>query len=334
MNQYELEQLLEKYLSGTCTPDEEAMARTWASAQPDYVLPLAAPEKQEVEKRLWRQIKATTQPAPVWATWRNPVVWAVAAAASIVLMWVSGTWPTHHASVRKTAQTPAAVSDLAMLNTSNVPQLLKLSDGSVVRLQPGAKLSYPARFRGLTRCVYLTGEARFDVRRDPNHPFTVQTGDLTTEVLGTSFVIRSPERGRAIEVAVLSGKVSVYENSNPAANRRNGILLTPNQRATFDRATRQLVPSVVENPVMVRQPDPKTVEFVFTETPLPAVLAELSAVYALEIIADSNHLKQCTFTGDLNNLSLFDQLELVCRTLNARYEVRGTHVFISGEGCQ
>jgi ferric-dicitrate binding protein FerR (iron transport regulator) len=334
MNQHELDQLLEKYLRGACTPEEEILIRAWAEGQPPYQTPLAETEKRAVEKRLWQQIRATTQPPA--SRWFGRWGWSVAAvmAASVAVVWL--VWPSvvgKLATDASVAGESVGVSDMEMRNTSAVSQRLTLHDGSVVLLQPGATLSYPAQFRANSRRVFLTGEARFDVRRDPNRPFTVQTGDLITEVLGTSFTIRSPEQGKSIEVAVLSGKVSVYETGRTRGNRRNGTLLTPNQRVTYDRETGQLMESVIDNPVMVHQPPKQAVGFLYEEVPLASVLTQLSAVYALDIVAESDHLRGCTFTGDLTNLSLFEKLDLICRTLNAEYEVRNTHVFIRGEGC-
>jgi hypothetical protein len=42
-------------------------------------------------------------------------------------------------------------------NNSNKPQIITLSDGSSVLLQPNSKLSYPKEFVGNQRKVYLSG---------------------------------------------------------------------------------------------------------------------------------------------------------------------------------
>lgn len=334
MNQYDLNRLLEKYLEGTCTPDEREQVERWSASQPDYTMPLNEPDRADTAHRLWVRIRQTTQPSPFLRVQRNPWRWVGAAAASVAVGWmVAGYLLRVPSGQDASAEQAAVVSDVEMRNTSGKVQSLRLQDGSLVLLQPGAKLAYPTQFRSRTRQVYLTGEARFDIRRDPNRPFTVHTGPLTTEVLGTSFIIRSPEQGQAIQVAVLSGKVSVYENGGPSAQHRDAAILTPNQQATFYKESGELVPGVVEKPRIVTETDGQAVNFSYSGTPLPSLLRQLSSLYGLEILMESDAMHPCTFTGDLNGLTLFEQLDLICRTLNARYEIRGTNVFIRGEGC-
>jgi ferric-dicitrate binding protein FerR (iron transport regulator) len=75
-----------------------------------------------------------------------------------------------------------------------------LEDGSEVQLNPNSTISYPEHFGQKTRTVYLKGEAFFSIKRNPAKPFVVHTGELVTEVLGTSFTIKSYENAKAIEV--------------------------------------------------------------------------------------------------------------------------------------
>jgi hypothetical protein len=49
---------------------------------------------------------------------------------------------------------------------------------------------------------------------------------------------------------------------------------------------------------------------------------------------ENRELNQCVFTGDLNGLPFLTQLDLICKSVNATSEQRGTAIFIKGEGCQ
>ena len=53
-------------------------------------------------------------------------------------------------------------------------------------LNAGSILLYPEKFSD-TRCVYLTGEAVFDVTASKEHPFIVRTSDVNVKVHGTRF---------------------------------------------------------------------------------------------------------------------------------------------------
>lgn len=83
---------------------------------------------------------------------------------------------------------------------------MALSDGSRVELNTHTELR--AQVDPSLRHVWLDkGEAFFDVKPDPAHPFVIHAGDHKVVVLGTKFSVRQ-ERER-LEVAVLEGKVRV-----------------------------------------------------------------------------------------------------------------------------
>ena len=81
-----------------------------------------------------------------------------------------------------------------------------LADGSRVHLAPASALTVALDEDG--RVVrLLEGQAYFEVTPDPERPFRVAAGDVTTEVIGTAFDVRLGARGAA--VAVGEGRVRV-----------------------------------------------------------------------------------------------------------------------------
>jgi transmembrane sensor len=330
MNQHEFHQLLEKYLEGQCTPEEEKIVVAWHDqmAKPSReVLPPA--EKEETRLRIWKKVKARANSrAQIVRLWPY---FAAAAACLVLTIWIGA-----FANRSTTGSEPSAAAEMPVIdirNTSAKPQEVTLEDGSVVVLEPGSLFSYPEHFGTRNRTVYLTGEARFDIQRNHTKPFLVHAGDIVTEVLGTSFIVRSDNRLKTTEVSVLSGKVSVYENIPQADKTRNGIILTPNQKATYRADTKQLISGIVDEPVTLSAADEK-IDFTFEDTRLPAVLALLKKRYALDFILENDALRHCAVTADLNDLPLFTQLELICSAIGARYETRGADIFINGKGCQ
>ncbi|MGY0038697.1 FecR family protein [Pedobacter sp. NJ-S-72] len=57
---------------------------------------------------------------------------------------------------------------------------LILADGTKVWLSPNSKLTYPAQFNDDKRIVSLDGEAFFEVTHDADHPFIIQSGQIST----------------------------------------------------------------------------------------------------------------------------------------------------------
>ena len=208
-----------------------------------------------------------------------------------------------------------------------------LPDGSVVVLSQNSSLVYDRSFDQARREVYLHGEAFFKVKRDVTKPFVVHAGDLVTEVLGTSFRIRQNEQVKKTEVSVLTGKVSVYAREDNPDRERNGVILTQNQRVLYDAVTRNIVPTLVEDPLPRVPVEQVRTALVFQEVPLEEVLSQLTQLYGIEFVISNPKSKACHITADLNGLSLFTQLELICKSIDATYEKRGTVVFVNGDGC-
>lgn len=340
MNQHEFDKLLEKYLAGDCDSEEEKLIWEWQENMlKNSQLLLNSEEKEAIKKRLWSRIYSNTigmyeEEMPSTSGKIFTILkWGVAAMLLIGLINIFLVMKNKKSDIVAETTQLQHISDIEVKNTSSTDSEIKLEDGTVVRLKKNSSISYPKHFGKETRNVYLKGEAFFKVKRDPNAPFIVHTGDLVTEVLGTSFNVKSYDNAKAIEVSVTSGRVSVYEQTEKSSDKKNGVILTPNQKVVFDKSSKKITPGIVENPVAIT-PITDKISFVFEDTPLPVVLQKLKDVYGIEIIVENQDMNQCAFTADLNDLPLNTQLELICRTVNARFEQRGTSYFISGEGCK
>lgn len=340
MNQHEFDKLLERYLAGECNSDEERLIWEWQENMlKNTRVILNQEEKEAIRKRLWNRIYNNTI-GVVEEEYHSSkgrlftiMKWGIAAMLLIGLVNVflmmkekKTTLTTHKSAIE-------VPTDIEIKNTSSTDTEVKLEDGTVVRLKKNSSISYPKHFGTKTRNVYLKGEAFFNVKRNPNAPFVVHTGDLVTEVLGTSFNVKSYETVSDIEVSVTSGRVSVYEATERPSDKKNGVILTPNQKVTFDKASKKITPGIVEKPIVLI-PQATRIDFVFEDTPLPQVLQKLKNVYGIEIIVENQEMSHCVITADLNDLPLSTQLELICRTVNAHFEQRGTSFFVSGEGCR
>jgi hypothetical protein len=341
MNQHEFDILLQKYLAGQCNPEEEQQVLEWAERVHTHAPePLTGAEVRVTEQKIWRKIRQNALPVRYWYT---PVVRVATGIAAAVLLTValyvlrpgifqgSETRMTAHTKPVKAA-TQQSDDFLLVKNTSGRERSLTLEDGSVIVLAQESTLRYPRHFDPKNRQVELEGEAVFNIKRDTSRPFFVYSGELVTQVLGTSFKVTSFGNARTIEVQVLSGKVSVYENQEKSSENRNGVVLRPNQKITFDKEAKKLIPELVAAPVMV-EPPVQTREFAFEESPLQTVLNALQKAYDVEIVVENPTLNNCTFTGDITGLPLHTQLRFICKSVNASYELRGTTFFVNGDGC-
>lgn len=333
MNQYEFDNLLEKYLAGNCTVTEEKRVLDWCEKQVENPKLLDFSEKKITKNRLWKNIIATMQP-------RNTILkrfsWQKIVMAASVLIMLSVSWTLFTKKVEKQSvitQKELPIEGIVVKNTTKNPQKISLEDGSVVLLSFGSSITYPEHFGDKNRKVYLKGEAFFDVHKDPTKPFIVYAGNLTAQVLGTSFNIKSNEASSIIEVSVKTGRVSVFENGENNPKSRKGIILTPNQKIIFNKSTKEIIPTLISEPVPII-PVESIKTFIFEAVPIADVLTSFRTIYGIEIVTENQTLNQCVFTGDLNDLPLATQLDLICKSINATHEQRGTSIFINGEGCK
>tara|TARA_R110002124_G_scaffold251319_1_gene416524 strand:+ start:272 stop:1393 length:1122 start_codon:yes stop_codon:yes gene_type:complete len=220
-------------------------------------------------------------------------------------------------------------------NNSEKPLLLVLADSSEVILSPTSSLKYPAVFKDSARAVYLQGEASFSVRRQAR-PFFVHTGEMVTKVLGTRFVVNAYEKDKKYTVQVISGKVSVYQadpNRKQEDKAMNGLILTANQAAIFEKEMHQLVKSLVANPIVVGR-EIGTVDLRYEDVPLPQILKEFERNYGITIQFDEQNFQKCAITATLSNESLYEKLDAICKTIDANYDIVDGQIMISGKGCR
>ncbi|MGG1923067.1 FecR family protein [Chryseobacterium cucumeris] len=102
--------------------------------------------------------------------------------------------------------------------------IVRLEDGSVVTLLPGAVLTVEKSFPASTRVVDLKGDAIFSVAKSKKHPFIVRADGFSTKVLGTVFKISQSGKKKAVDL--YEGKVAVSTPGVPVS------FLKPNQKWT------------------------------------------------------------------------------------------------------
>ncbi|MCH5686629.1 FecR domain-containing protein [Niabella sp. W65] len=92
---------------------------------------------------------------------------------------------------------------------------LVLADGTKVWLNAASSIKYPVAFSGKERNVTVSGEAYFEVSKNPHQPFTVtvNNGATTVQVLGTHFNINAYADEPAITTTLLEGRVKISTGS-------------------------------------------------------------------------------------------------------------------------
>ena len=238
-------------------------------------------------------------------------------------------------SVEKTSDT----AYLEITNDSGNQKLVNLPDGSSVLLMKTSGVRFPKQFDPEKREVYLSGEAFFEVRKNPDHPFFVYAGEMVTRVVGTSFSIRAYEADRVVSVRVKTGSVSVSARE-PGANGAphtghspdGEIILKSNQQAVLTRSDLTLALLDESQPVPPAIPI-ETQSFEFRRTAVATVFSEIEAAYNVSIRYDAGLLKHCSITASLGDEPLMEKLNMICEVIGAAYTVEEGVIHISATGC-
>lgn len=163
-----------------------------------------------------------------------------------------------------------------------------LSDGSKVWLNENSLLEYPASFQKNVREIKLSGEAYFDVERNPKSVFRIETSETIVKVLGTSFNVKARDENSETSVFVNSGKVAFISKENSQET-----ILEKNQAATFNENTKKMTRTETASVNAIYW---KTDELEFRNQPLKDVFAELSNVFNVSIELENSALENCPFS--------------------------------------
>ena len=229
---------------------------------------------------------------------RRTVVAVSGIAAAIALVFVTAT--VSRDMVR---------SEMAeTMNTIEVPAGKSmdyiLADGTLIKLNSGARLQYPMAFAKDRREVQLEGEAYFDVAHNDRQPFVVNTFACKIEVLGTTFSVNADEESRKFSAVLAEGSVKLSDISDPDKT----IVMEPDQKVSFS------------NGRFILYDRPAELEMRWTEgiidiggLPFDELMKKLEKSFGVEIVIDRDTLPAIGFTD--GRIRISDGIEDALRIL-------------------
>ncbi|MDP4184024.1 MAG: FecR domain-containing protein [Bacteroidota bacterium] len=215
-------------------------------------------------------------------------------------------------------------SELITVAVSNSEpiKVITLNDGSKVWLNSGSTLQYPAEFQKNVRKVSLTGEAFWEVKKDPLHPFIVQTPSIQIKVLGTSFNVNTNASGNKVQTTLVSGRVSIQDMGG-----NNITVIKPGQMAIFNNQTRGIQINEVNTSLYTSW---RFGLIVLEKATLNEIACKIESVYKLKIIIDTkNNINDRYNFVFRKNQSVDSVLEMLRFVTPFNYKRIGNQVFIN-----
>lgn len=199
-----------------------------------------------------------------------------------------------------------------------------LEDGTVVWLNAQSQLYYPDLFDGNERRVKLMGEAFFEVTKNPDKPFYVETDKQTVRVYGTKFNVCSYAEDPIVYTTLLTGSISLKLNMG----NNSELILTPGHQALLERTTSSVNVHTVDAESVTSWHNGR---FVFDDQNLDQIMRTLSRWYDFTYEFCNKSLKSTVFMGGISRYSDFGA---VIETLeksgnNIKFIISGHHIIIA-----
>ncbi len=187
---------------------------------------------------------------------------------------------------------------LIVSTDNNEQKELILADGSHIILNANSKLEYPEKFKRKSREVKLTGEAFFEITKNPDKAFKILVNNSIVEVLGTSFNINSSSH--QVIVDVLTGKVAFYDEKD----KNKKVVLHKGERGI--KRNNEIEKSLNHNQNFLAW---STGILEFKNTEIQNVISELEEYYGIKFLIQDTSLNNFRITTTLDNQTLENVLE-------------------------
>lgn len=192
---------------------------------------------------------------------------------------------------------------------------ITLNDGTRVWLNNESTITYPIAFTGSERRVSITGEAYFEVAKNPNKKFVVEANGATTEVLGTHFNENTYD-GQVV-TTLLEGSVQVKTGTKQ-------LTLTPGQQSQIAGNTMKLVNDADLEAAIAW----KNGLVVFNGADMKTVLRQLSRWYDVDFEYKGEINVPELYSKIPRTISLAEVLKAIEINSKLKFEIEGKRVTV------
>lgn len=333
-------QILAKEFAGEISDIERYQLEKWQKASPlnkniyltlkrawnENSLILDSAKEERLFQKIAAEIKSMDPEKRELNTYRDSTrrknnYWKYVAAA--IVLTIAATW-----TVRKLTEVndkKVVVSEIPYVEKTNPngqKSNIQLSDGTVIIMNAGSRIRYPARFPENERMIELEGEAFFTVSTDPKRPFRVLSGTLSTTALGTAFNVKAFNNDESMRISLLEGKVVVNRTDQPLDE---GYLLSPGESIEYNKKNHNV--TKIKNSLESDLSWTKGV-IIFKSASIQEIIHKLERWYGVKFIIERKKPVKKGFTGSFKNKSLDEVLKGISFSSDFQYEINDKVIVI------
>ncbi len=327
-------EIISKYLSGEMSSEEKLNFEKLIASNPEYAKIVAASNKDlehiqdvhEIQQQFkvdsaWTNVRSKFKESKLEDSKKTISLFSTQIArrlvqiAAMFVITIGLGLASYYIYTDKLAPYQSITSEL---NESG--KKIILADGSSITLNGKSSLTYPRSFNNNERRVKLTGEAFFDIAKNPDKAFIISVENAEIKVLGTSFNVYASNDN--VEVLVETGKVKLSIAKEPS----KAILL---EKGDFGVLSESLLKKTAQNDENYLSW--KTQLMVFKAMSLHNVAKVINRTYQVNIQFSDTAIQKLPITTTFDQTPLDDVLESLCRPHNLSYEKSGASIIIKKE---
>jgi transmembrane sensor len=214
-----------------------------------------------------------------------------------------------------------AESTAVTYNTLNTPRgrqfSLELADGSRVWLNAASSITYPTAFPGGERRVEITGEAYFEVAKDPGRPFHVTVNGMDVQVLGTHFNINSYSDEAVTKTTLIEGSVKITGNNS-------SVLLRPGQQGLSTGSSLKVITEIDIDEVMAW----KNGYFSFKGADIATIMRQVARWYDVDVVFEGK-IPSRHYRGRASRNLNASQMLKVLEESGIRFRIRDRQIIVT-----
>lgn len=264
--------------------------------------------------------------------------WVYYAAASLIMFIGALYFFTKSPAVKSIAKKLPELNEISTRLGSK--SQVKLPDGSIVWLNGGSKLIYQKDFGKIIREVTLIGEGYFDVVKNKEVPFIINTKSIRIKVLGTVFNVKAYPEDKQTETSLITGRIEVTIKNRPD----DKIILSPNEKLIVENELIEsqkkeraidLIPAVSINKLRFITPDSTVAEnqwvenkLVFRDQTFEELAIMMERWYNVNLDIQSEALKSTRMNGNFEKETIDQAIEALKLIIPFKTNQKGNTIII------
>lgn len=278
-----IRQIFKKYLLGSANENESRSVDNWyQSFENKMPVRLTEEEAKATKQEIWERIapairiekKVRTMPPYL----KVAAMLVVVIGAGLVFLLINR---------KNFSNNVLAYTSISTKNGEK--KTITIADGSVLTLNAGTSIRIQNDFSKERKINLIDGEVYFDVKKDAGKPFLIESGNLTTTVLGTSFNISAYKEINKINIGVTSGKISIASNASTLG------ILEKNQELVYNKSAKTYTTQPLDENMLAW----KEGRLVLNDASFEEMSFLIKKIFGISIVTEDAFVKSTKYTTEL-----------------------------------